>query len=166
MANRNHGTWKTSRLSSPLLCIWEFSGSNLGLGNGCPASDFSRFSSVLSGECQDSTLNNFQIASVSFLIYCSLNIILSFFLVDVGVIVASNYTHGHTHSLGRTPLGERSARRRDLYLTTHNTYKRHPCPRRDSNPQSQQASRRRPMPQTARPPRSANYNSTPCNPIY
>lgn len=57
VASRNHGTSKTSRLSSPLLCIWESSGSNLGLGNGCPASYFSRFSSVLSGECQDSTLN-------------------------------------------------------------------------------------------------------------
>jgi hypothetical protein len=36
--------------------------------------------------------------------------------------------HDHTffrHStLGRTPLHEWSARRRDLYLTTHNTYKR------------------------------------------
>ena len=29
----------------------------------------------------------------------------------------------HT-TLGRTPLGEWSARRRDLYLTTHNTHKR------------------------------------------
>jgi hypothetical protein len=42
----------------------------------------------------------------------------------------------HT-TLGRTPLDEWSARRRDLYLTTHNTTDRHPCPRRDSNPQSQ-----------------------------
>jgi hypothetical protein len=49
-----------------------------------------------------------------------------------------------THS--RTPLGEWSARRTDLYLTTYNNHKRerHPCPRRDSNPQSQQASNRRP----------------------
>jgi len=30
----------------------------------------------------------------------------------------------HTHTLGRTPLDEGSARRRDLYLTTHNTQKR------------------------------------------
>jgi hypothetical protein len=30
----------------------------------------------------------------------------------------------HTHTLGRTPLDERSARRRDLYLTTHNTHNR------------------------------------------
>jgi len=35
--------------------------------------------------------------------------------------------HDHTQlptTLVRTPLGELSARRRDLYLTTHNTYKR------------------------------------------
>jgi hypothetical protein len=29
-----------------------------------------------------------------------------------------------THTLGRTPLDEGSARRRDLYLTTHNIHKR------------------------------------------
>jgi hypothetical protein len=66
------------------------------------------------------------------------------------------YTHTHTHTLflwrysptrtmtsafmrfldlirrritvGRTPLDEQSARRRDLYLTTHNTHNRHPRP--------------------------------------
>jgi hypothetical protein len=36
--------------------------------------------------------------------------------------------HDHTHfrhaTLGRTPLDEGPARRRDLYLTTHNTHKR------------------------------------------
>ena len=46
-------------------------------------------------------------------------------------------------TVGRTPLDERSARRRDLYLTTHNTHDRHPCSRCDSNPHSQQASGRR-----------------------
>ena len=49
-------------------------------------------------------------------------------------------------TVGRTPLDEWSVRRRDLYLTTHNTHNKHPCPRRDSNPQSQQASGRRPTP--------------------
>jgi len=43
-------------------------------------------------------------------------------------------------TVGRTPLDEWSARRRDLYLTTHNTHNRHPCFRWESNPQSQQAS--------------------------
>ena len=49
-------------------------------------------------------------------------------------------------TVGRTPLDEWSARRRDLYLTTHNTHNKHPCHRWDSNPQSQQASGRRPTP--------------------
>ena len=42
---------------------------------------------------------------------------------------------GH-NTLGRTPLDEWSVRRRDLYLTTHNTRGKHWCLRRDSNPQS------------------------------
>ena len=45
-------------------------------------------------------------------------------------------------AVGRTPLDEWSACRRGLYLTTHNTHDRHPCPRWDSNPRSQQASGR------------------------
>ena len=49
-------------------------------------------------------------------------------------------------TVGRTSLDEWSACRRDLYLTTHNTHNRHPCPRLDSNPRSQQASGRRPTP--------------------
>jgi hypothetical protein len=48
-------------------------------------------------------------------------------------------------TVGRTPPDEWSARRRDLYLTTHTTEK-HPCPWWDSNPWSQQASGRRPRP--------------------
>jgi hypothetical protein len=57
-----------------------------------------------------------------------------------------DHTQGRT-TVGRTPLDEGSARRRDLYLTTHNTHNRkHPCPRRGSNPQSQQASGCRPTP--------------------
>ena len=45
---------------------------------------------------------------------------------------ASRSLTGHT-TLGRTPLDERSARRRELYLTTNNNHTRdkHPCPRRD-----------------------------------
>jgi len=43
--------------------------------------------------------------------------------------------------LGMTPLDQWSARRRDLYLTKHNTHKRMTSiPRRDSNPQSQPVS--------------------------
>ena len=54
-------------------------------------------------------------------------------------------------TVGRTPQDEWSARRRDLYLTTHNTHNKNPCPRWYSNPQSRQASGCRPTPYTARP---------------
>jgi hypothetical protein len=56
-----------------------------------------------------------------------------------------DYTHFRHVTLGRTPLDEWSARRRDLYLTTHNTHNT-PCPWWDSNLQSQQASGHRPTP--------------------
>jgi hypothetical protein len=60
------------------------------------------------------------------------------------------FTLRHT-TLGRTPVDESSARRTDLYLTIHNTHKRETSmPRRDSNPQSQQSSGRRPTSSTAR----------------
>jgi len=49
-------------------------------------------------------------------------------------------------TVGRTALDEWSIRRRDLYLTTHNTHNKCPCYRWDSNPQSQRASGRRPTP--------------------
>jgi len=65
---------------------------------------------------------------------------------------ASSFTRflDHTQRLttvSRTPLEEWSARRRDLHLTTQTTLTtdRHPCLRWDLNPQSQQASGRRPM---------------------
>ena len=48
--------------------------------------------------------------------------------------------------VGRTPLDEWSARRRDLYLTTHNTHNRQTSmPLQDSNPQSQESSGHRPL---------------------
>ena len=66
------------------------------------------------------------------------------------------HTQGHT-TVGRIPLDEWSARRRDLYLTTHTTLTsdKHPCHRRDSKPQSQEAMVRRPTPSTAPPLGSA-----------
>ena len=51
---------------------------------------------------------------------------------------------------GWTPLDEWSVRRADLYLATHNTHKRHPCPRWDSNPKSQHTSGRIHTPYTTR----------------
>ena len=70
-----------------------------------------------------------------------------------GFIISLRHT-----TLSRSPLDQWSARRRDLYLTKHIklTRDRHPCHRRDSNPQSQQASCRRPTPYTARALGSAN----------
>jgi hypothetical protein len=40
----------------------------------------------------------------------------------------------------KTPLGEWSARRRDLYLTTHDSHNKYPWPWGDSSPHFQQAS--------------------------
>jgi hypothetical protein len=73
----------------------------------------------------------------------------------------------HT-TLGRTPLNELSVRRRDLYLTTHNTHNRQTSMplRRDSNPQSQQASCRRCKSLTARPLGPARYNGTSLSPVH
>ena len=55
---------------------------------------------------------------------------------------ASSFTRFLDHTqrrttVGRTVLDEWSARRGDLYLTTHDTHNRHPCPRWDSKPQFQ-----------------------------
>ena len=52
----------------------------------------------------------------------------------------------HT-TLRKTPLYEWSAQSRDLYLTKHNTHKRrHPCFRKNLNPNFHQRSGRRPTP--------------------
>jgi hypothetical protein len=54
------------------------------------------------------------------------------------------------NTLGRNHLDEGSARRRDLYLKVQKIHKRDTSmPRRDSSPQSQHASDRRPTPKTA-----------------
>jgi hypothetical protein len=45
------------------------------------------------------------------------------------LIIEDLWSCSFRHStVGRTPLHEWSARRRGLYLTTHNTHDRHPCP--------------------------------------
>jgi hypothetical protein len=68
-----------------------------------------------------------------------------FYLLVVGV-ERYCYTWSQWQTLGRTPPDEGSARRKDLYLTTHNIHKIQSCPRRDSYPQSQQACGRRSSP--------------------
>jgi hypothetical protein len=52
-----------------------------------------------------------------------------FFLYDLpasSLLIVGGFaiTHFRHTTVGRTPLDERPARRRDLYLTTHNTHKR------------------------------------------
>jgi len=62
------------------------------------------------------------------------------------VVEVSRSTEFRHTTLGRTPLDKGSARRRDFYLTTPNIHKRQTCmPLRDSNPQSQQTTGRRPL---------------------
>ena len=71
-------------------------------------------------------------------------------LVDQGCHIHAGWLHLHI-TLDRTPLDAWSARRRDLYLTTHSNDKRQTSmPRRDTNPHSEQTCIRRPTPQTAR----------------
>ena len=65
----------------------------------------------------------------------------------------------HT-TVGRTPLDESSARRRNHDLTIYKTHKRRRCPRRDLNSQSWQTSGRRPTPYTTRPLGSACTTNT------
>ena len=50
-------------------------------------------------------------------------------------------------------------------LTVQHTQHKHPCPRRNSNPQSQQASGCRPTPQTARPLGSAGFDPRTFQPV-
>ena len=81
------------------------------------------------------------------------------------VTVVPNYiyrhTHTHTHTFGRNPLDERSARRRDLYLTTQQSQGTNTIPRRDSNPQSHRTSGCRPKLYIPRPPESETLVSKP-----
>jgi len=66
--------------------------------------------------------------------------------------------------VGRNPLDEWSACRRELYLTKHNTHKRQTSmPRRDSKPEFLQASGRGPTPLTERPPGPASPGLTSIN---
>jgi len=83
-------------------------------------------------------MNKYLFASLSLKFYTSL---FDLFLLPLSppppfVALRPNSGHGllildHAQRriiVGRTSLDEWSARRRDLYLTTHNTQHRHPCP--------------------------------------
>jgi len=64
------------------------------------------------------------------------------------VFIDTSRLHSKLTTVGRNPLDDWSAGRRELYLTTHTvlTRDKHPCPRRDSNTQSQLASGLQPTP--------------------
>ena len=64
------------------------------------------------------------------------------------LILEDSRSHTTTHHSRQDSSGVISSSQRPLSDNTHN---RHPRPQRDSNPQFQKASGRRPMPQTARP---------------
>jgi len=80
------------------------------------------------------------------------NLLFFFYLAQLppvgeGLLIHEFFDHTQRRTtVCRTPLDEWSARRRDLYLTTHNTHNKHLWSPRDSNPQSQQASGRKPTP--------------------
>jgi hypothetical protein len=89
----------------------------------------------------DSTWRNCQMICSFFLLWMVWWLLV---VQDLLVVEASR-----SHSTRRiTPLDGWSIRRRNFYLTTHPTLSRdeHGWPRWDSNPQSQQAIRRRPPP--------------------
>jgi hypothetical protein len=79
-------------------------------------------------------------------LFISFLVLTSVCLLIVALDHTQWHTHTHTQNVDRASLDEGSARSINLYLSTHNTQNRHPCPQRDSNPQSQQASGLRPMP--------------------
>jgi hypothetical protein len=91
--------------------------------------------------CFHLLVNTVEIGSMHFctvliykrLVYIRRSILICFFYLRCatapsvpGYHHCSGFTITLRHTtLGRTPLNEWSARRRDLYLTTHNTHKRH-----------------------------------------
>ena len=93
-----------------------------------------------------------KIAIIGLMLCGSSLLLLLAFTTNLWVLASSfsrfrDHTQWH-NTVGKTPLHEWSARRRELYLTTHTTLTtdKHPCPRRDSNSQSHQASGCRPTP--------------------
>jgi hypothetical protein len=73
--------------------------------------------------------------------------------------VSKSHTHAHTHthtqSVGLLWTSDQPVTETSTWQHTTLTRNRYPCPRRESNSQSQQALGRRPTPETARPLGSA-----------
>ena len=75
----------------------------------------------------------------------TLRLLMSYIYMEHLFLMFLDHTQRRT-TVGRTPLDEWSASRRDLYLTTHDTHNRQICtPRWDLNPRSQQVSGLRPL---------------------
>jgi len=63
------------------------------------------------------------------------------------LIIEDSWSHSGTpHSVGLLWTSDQHEAETSTWLYTTPTRDRHPCPRRDSNPQSQQASECRPTP--------------------
>jgi hypothetical protein len=91
-----------------------------------------------------------QLSSFHYLQFSFFTLAIQHFFLSI--VLQPNAHNGfliHTKRLttfSRTLLDEWTARRRDLYLTTHNTHNKHSCARWDLNPQTQQAICRRHTP--------------------
>jgi hypothetical protein len=85
------------------------------------------------------------------------------FLTDQGLLIfEASRSHSNTpDSVGFLWTGDWDDEGNTIWQQTTFTRDRHPFPRRDSNPQSLQASSRRPTTYTARPPGSAFGRKTP-----
>jgi hypothetical protein len=75
-------------------------------------------------------------------------------------VEASRSHSGTPHSVGLLWTSDQPHAETPTWQHTALTRDRHPCPRRDSNPQSQQANCRRPTPYSARPLGPAESHST------
>ena len=74
------------------------------------------------------------------------------------LIIEDSRSHSDTpHSVGLLWASNRPDAEISTWQHTTLTTDSHPCPRQDSNPQSQQASDRRPTPRTAWSPKSALF---------
>ena len=86
--------------------------------------------------------------------------------MGLGLLYELLRSHSDTpHSVGLLWTGDRPVAETPTWqhTTPARERERHPCPQQDSNPQSQQASGRRPTPETARPLVSAQDRSTKSN---
>jgi hypothetical protein len=97
--------------------------------------------------------------SMTFFLLLSYSDVFCLPFVGVEGFVAPDHTHWHIHSVGFLWARDQPVAETSTWQHTRLTRDRHPCPRRVSNPESQQASGCRPTPQTARLAGSAVWRS-------